>query len=313
MENLPFISVIVPAHNSARTIEKTLDSLATQNYPASRMEIIVVNNGSSDDTGDRVRRFPVTLIEEKRGDPGLARNLGVEASKGSIVLFLDSDVAAGPTLLRYHAAAHLSHPDCGGVGGPIRLSPGAGLWEKCDHYASWYHHHDRLKGHVTPNQPTANLSLRRDVWERVGGFKLGIFPAEDREFQERFRAAGFKVWFDPSAWVYHYNRVSYRAYMDHNFRWAYHGVAYKSGAGRSRFPWAYPKNEFMLLLMVVPFAVGSWGYTLWQWIRCGVYEPLWLSPLLLMGRFRYAWGVYAGGREFLRKPKSEPVECGLGK
>lgn len=313
MPRRPFISVVIPAHNCARIIESTLQSLLEQNYPEDCREIIVVNNGSTDDSGDRIRKYPVTLIEEEKGDPGLARNIGVEKARGEIILFLDSDVVASPELLSTHARLHEENPEAGGAGGPIRLPEGANLWERCDHYASWYHHHDRLPPHVTPNQPTANLSIRREVWDRVGGFLLGIYPAEDREWQERFRQAGCRVHFHPDAWVYHYNRVSYRAFLNHNYRWAYYGVAYKSRKGQSRFPWAYPRNAALLLFMTPAFAFGSWGYTLWQWIKRGVWEPVWLSPLLLRGRLQYAWGVYVGGREHLRQSKHLPAnDTGTG-
>lgn len=85
----PLVSVIIPAFNAAGFIHKAIESaLAQTHHP---FEIIVVDDGSSDDTVEVVRRYPVTLIEQKNGGPAAARNTGVQHAGGEWLGFLDHD------------------------------------------------------------------------------------------------------------------------------------------------------------------------------------------------------------------------------
>jgi glycosyltransferase involved in cell wall biosynthesis len=63
-DNWPFVSIIVPVYNGSRTIDALPSSLLTLDYPADRHEILIVDNKSTDDTRERVQRYPVTLLEE---------------------------------------------------------------------------------------------------------------------------------------------------------------------------------------------------------------------------------------------------------
>lgn len=90
-ESLPKVSVIVPVKNGGAKIQGLLDSLMQVDYPKEKLEIIVVDGNSSDDTREVVSRYEVKLLtEEKRGING-ARNTGVKHSEGDIVVFTDSD------------------------------------------------------------------------------------------------------------------------------------------------------------------------------------------------------------------------------
>jgi glycosyltransferase involved in cell wall biosynthesis len=88
---MPNYSVIIPAYNSANFIEKTLVSVKEQTFPAK--EIIVVDDGSSDNTVDVCERFDVRVISRKNGGPAAARNTGIEAAQSEWIAFLDHDDA----------------------------------------------------------------------------------------------------------------------------------------------------------------------------------------------------------------------------
>lgn len=90
--NNPTVSVVIPLFNKGKYIERALDSVFNQKY--SPLEIIVVDDGSTDDGPDRVRRFDssrVTLIRQKNKGPGAARNQGLAIAKGEYIAFLDAD------------------------------------------------------------------------------------------------------------------------------------------------------------------------------------------------------------------------------
>jgi glycosyltransferase involved in cell wall biosynthesis len=88
---LPFVSVIVPVLNGESCISDCLRSLLQLEYPRERLEIIVVDNGSTDGTLELVRRFPVRLIHEYKPGSYAARNAGVRLAKGEILAFTDAD------------------------------------------------------------------------------------------------------------------------------------------------------------------------------------------------------------------------------
>src|SRR3989344_8949499 len=87
----PRISVVVPVYNGAKTLIACLDSLMNLNIGKEEIEIIVVDNNSTDETKEIIRRYPIVyLFEENRGR-GWARNLGATYAKGEFVAFTDAD------------------------------------------------------------------------------------------------------------------------------------------------------------------------------------------------------------------------------
>ena len=95
----PRVSVVVCAYNAGDTLDDCLDSLGRLRYPD--FEVIVVNDGSSDATGDIARRYPVSLIEVPNGGLSAARNIGLSAATGEIVAYTDADVRVDPDWLTY--------------------------------------------------------------------------------------------------------------------------------------------------------------------------------------------------------------------
>ena len=106
-------SVIIPTHNRADILSETLHTLAGQSFPPAQLEVIVVDDGSTDDTEAvvRTRDYPFRLIYERLEPkaefcPARPRNHGLRAATGEIVIFLDADVLAGPGLITRHMAVH---------------------------------------------------------------------------------------------------------------------------------------------------------------------------------------------------------------
>ena len=92
-------SVIIPAYNAKKTISFTLEALLSQEGIEAG-EVIVVDDGSSDNTADLVKKYPVRLIQQANKGPASARNYGVREAKGEIVLFTDSDCIPQPGWLK---------------------------------------------------------------------------------------------------------------------------------------------------------------------------------------------------------------------
>ncbi len=111
--NQPFVSVIIPTYNRKAWLRELLDSLAQQTYPADRFEVIVVDDGSSDGTGEIAGQpFPFRLRYFRQTNQGdaAARNLGAQQSQADILLFLDDDILLEKNYLAHVVPEHVSHP-----------------------------------------------------------------------------------------------------------------------------------------------------------------------------------------------------------
>ena len=206
----PSVGVIVPVYNGADTIATCLESLLNQTYPASAYEIIVVENGSTDDTTQIVERYPVRLFHSHRRGPAAARNLGLARSEADIVAFTDADCIAHADWLTELVKPY-ADPAIGGVGGAIRA----------------YHHARRTsvelfsevhaplvnflsgENEFLPHLYTANASYRRRLLNVVGGFNPQLVTAEDVDLAWRLQLqTGARLHYTPEAIVYHRHRAT---------------------------------------------------------------------------------------------------------
>jgi glycosyltransferase involved in cell wall biosynthesis len=194
-------SVVIPARNASATLPLTLAGLAAQQGPPS-FEVIVVDDGSSDDTVERARSFdgelPLRVLASSGGDgPGAARNLGAGEARGDVLVFIDADCEPEPEwLARIVAAAR----DAELVQGKVLPPPGVqvGPFDRFIAVVSEYGLYQ-----------TANLAIHRDVFERIGGFEQIVMPRRSKELGEdawlawRARRAGARSVFADDAVVRH--------------------------------------------------------------------------------------------------------------
>ena len=106
----PLVSVIVPCYNGAAFLEEALRSALAQSYP--EVEVVVVDDGSTDSSGEIARRFPVRYIRQENRGLSEARNSGIRESKGSYLVFLDADDRLKPRAIETGLNALALRPDC---------------------------------------------------------------------------------------------------------------------------------------------------------------------------------------------------------
>ena len=204
----PFVSVIVPTRNRGEILAFTLDALARQVYPSDRMELLVIDNSSTDDTEAVVGRwaaalpFPVRFQRKENKGPASSRNLGAQLARGEVLAFTDSDCLPSPAWLRSAVAA--LEPGVGVVTGPIALQRTA------DTHFFW---NSQLDPEVWDSglYRTANLVVRKAVFEEVSGFDesyaLGprgqLMGGEDTDLGWRIRRSGLRAVFVEGALITH--------------------------------------------------------------------------------------------------------------
>ncbi|HEX2026514.1 MAG TPA: glycosyltransferase [Nitriliruptorales bacterium] len=208
----PSISVVICAYNAAATLDECLRHTRALDYP--RLEIIVVDDGSTDDTAAIVRRHPgVRLVQIGHAGLSVARNEGIRAARGEVVAYLDSD-AYPPPEWPYYLALGFDGPTVGGVGGPnvppadaprgaqvVARSPGGPV-------------HVLLSDDRAEHVPGCNMAFWKRLLEDIGGFDPVYTAAgDDVDLCWRMLDRAWDIGFHPAALVWHHRRQGLRAYL----------------------------------------------------------------------------------------------------
>ena len=207
----PFVSVIVCSYNGAPTLAACLESLGKIDYPA--YEVILVDDGSTDDTPQIAARFPnVRYLRQDNHGLSHARNTGAAAAKGEVFAYTDSDCMADKDWLYYLIGTLLSGKFAG-VGGP-NVSPPAQDWmQACVAAAPGGPSHVLLTDTVAEHIPGCNMAWYRWAFESVGGFDAEYHKAgDDVDFCWRVQQAGHEIAFSPTAIVWHHRRFTIEAF-----------------------------------------------------------------------------------------------------
>jgi cellulose synthase/poly-beta-1,6-N-acetylglucosamine synthase-like glycosyltransferase len=204
---LPFVSVVVPVRNGAATIGDLLASLKALDWPEERREIVIVDNGSTDDTAGRVRAAGLLPLVEPVAGAARARNTGAAAARGDLLVFTDADCVVSRGWLR-GLTAPFADPGIGGVGGRTETFPPATATER---YAARTRHLDaeRHLAHPTfPFAPTGNAAYRRSAFEEIGGFDVDFTWGEPVDLAKRVVRRGWRLTYAPRALVLHRARAT---------------------------------------------------------------------------------------------------------
>jgi glycosyltransferase involved in cell wall biosynthesis len=207
----PKVSVVVCTHNGARTIRSCLEGLRELDYPS--YEVIIVNDGSADETAEIAGLFPFRLITTENRGLSCARNTGMDAASGEIVAYIDDDARPDPQWLQYLAWTYLNS-DYAAVGGPNIPPPEDGPVAECVANAPGGPVHVLLTHRDAEHIPGCNFSFRKDRLMSINGFDPRFRKAgDDVDICWRFLDRGWKIGFNPGAMVWHHRRSSFQAYF----------------------------------------------------------------------------------------------------
>jgi len=209
----PKISVVLPTFNRMEVLRVCLAALAFQTLPESLWEVIVVDDGSADDTESFCLSlslpYSLQYLRQSNSGAGAARRAGVEAARGDFVLLCNDDTVASSTLVAEHLRVHIQHPrEKWAVLGQFQPS------ELCAERAlsHWFHSSPSLfpQHSLKPGQlcgsslfVTCNLSLRRDAVLKAGNFDPAFRVGEDTDLGARLARSGYRVFYHPAAHAVH--------------------------------------------------------------------------------------------------------------
>ena len=211
----PRISVIVCTHNGSGTILDCLRGIQRLDYPA--MEVIIVDDGSTDDTANIARQFPFDVISISHLGLSTARNVGLQNATGEIVAYIDDDAWPDPDWLTYLAITFRDETYAG-AGGPNIRPPGESTVSDSVADSPGGPIHVMLTDVEAEHLPGCNMAFRRNALAAVGGFDPVFRTAgDDVDLCWRMQSAGFKLVFSPAAVVWHRAPQSVAAYWNQQF------------------------------------------------------------------------------------------------
>jgi glycosyltransferase involved in cell wall biosynthesis len=237
------VSVVVPAYNCAPALERCLAALMAQSYPRDRYEIIVVDDGSTDDTAARAQALAVAwegrlrVIRKANGGPASARNAGIAATDAGteVIAFIDADCVAEPDWLAC-LAEQLASTGADGVGGPLVNIVPPGWISRYLHAARFYRH--RVRHGQVEYLVTANVAYRRAALLAVGGFSQrdGVW-GEDADLSFRLIQSGYRLLLAQQGIVFHYGTpTSLGGFIRELYRYGYGSGILARGWPRGRQP-----------------------------------------------------------------------------
>lgn len=314
----PRVTVVVPAFNASSTLPLCLRALANQDYPREAYEVVVVDDGSTDETATIARSAGVRVLSQPNQGPAVARNAGVAAATGEIVLFTDADCAPAADWIR-QMVAPLADPEIAGVKGSYRTQQRdvVARLAQCE----FEERYDRLD-----RQPLIDFvdsyaaAFRIEALHRAGGFDPAFPRAnnEDVDLSYRLARLGYRLVFNRQAVVYHRHVTSWRGYIWLKTRRGYWRImALKAHPGKALSDSYTPqllKLQALLMAAATGMALGGivWrpGLTIaagalsalilsafpflrmvWQRDR-GV--AMWAIPFVLARSAAFACGIIAG-------------------
>ncbi len=216
---LPFVSVVMPLFNEGLFIARSLDQVLAQDYPAERIEIIVADGMSNDNTREIVaeyqRRYPqILMVDNPTRFRAAGLNLAIVKSKGDVIICVDGHCEVATDFVRQDVELLREHPEAWCVGGPI-VHTGTNVFSKAVAIAMSHpfgvgtatHRFANFEGY---GEGAAFAAFRRWVFDRIGFFDEVMVRTEDDELNYRMSQAGGKTYLSP--------RVQYKYYVRDTFQ-----------------------------------------------------------------------------------------------
>ncbi|PIC75630.1 glycosyltransferase [Sporosarcina sp. P19] len=233
MTDLPTVSVFIPAHNEEVVIEQTLKAMARLYYPKEKLEVIVINDNSSDRTGaiaalygDKYPFIKVIETEEQNKGKGKssALNDALQRTESEVIVVYDADNTPEPMAVWYLVMGLVNDPKAGAVVGKFRVTNAQATWLTrfinietiC---FQWMAQAGRWSWFKVATIPGTNFAIRRSIMKELGGWDVKAL-AEDTELTVRVYDSGYHIRFFPAAITWEQEPETLSVWWKQRTRWA---------------------------------------------------------------------------------------------
>lgn len=208
------VAIVVPVFNAERTLEQCITALTNQDYPETCREIVMVDNNSTDRSAQIIHsNSSLRYLQEPKQGPAAARNHGAAAASHDLLVFTDSDCFPDPSWLRMLVSAFDEDPGLDMAGGEIiPASLERYVERKMWHQGLLVQQRMIQRRDPFPFCISANLAIRKEIFERLGGFSLDypLASGEDMALGFELYRQGGHLGYVPDAIVRHHHRTSWR-------------------------------------------------------------------------------------------------------
>jgi len=222
-DELPKVSIIIPAYNEEKSIARTIESISASDYPKNKLEIIVVDDGSKDGTLKIARKYKskiVKVLTKKNGGKGTALNLALKKVKGDIIFSMDADTFVAPHSVR-EMTRYFKNPEVMSVTPSMLIHKPKGLLQRVQQAEYLFGLFIRKAFssvnaiHVTPG---AFSAYRKTFFDKYGGYDETNIT-EDLEMSLRIQHAGFMIEYSPESPAYTIAPNKFKPLMIQRRRW----------------------------------------------------------------------------------------------
>lgn len=244
----PLVSIVIACPNDSWMLQECLDAISKQTYR--KFEVIVLPDEKIQDCG-KCRVVPTGKVR-----PAEKRNLGISKSKGDVIAFIDDDAYPDSHWLEY-AIKYFSMNDVGAVGGPGVTPPRDSYLAKLggrvysNILVSGNYRYRYESGGVrrdVDDYPSCNLLVRKDILEKINGYRTDFWPGEDTLLCKDIIDSGLRIVYDPWVVVHHHRRALFLPHLRQLGRYAFH---------RGYFVKRYPSNSMKLSYFIPSLFVAG--------------------------------------------------------
>lgn len=290
------VTVVIPAYNATKTIGDGLESFARQSFPAAEVEIIIVDDGSTDGTPEYVEGYSrnwgdgqprLHVIRQAHQGPAAARNLGAEAAQGQFLLFTDADCVPHADWIT-EMVAPFGSPDIAAVKGAYKTRQKS-LVARFAQAEFEARYRQLAAAQYVDVVFSYSAGFRREVFRTIGGFDTN-FPVadnEDTDLSYRVATAGYRIKFNPAAIVYHQHPATLKQYLRKKQSRAYWRVmVYKRFPGKALHDSYTPQT---LKLQIGSVVLGVAALALMPFIPTASYVAALAGGLFTITALPFIW------------------------
>ena len=222
LKQYPLVTVVVTVYNSEQTLRGCLESIMKLEYPRDKLKIIVVDDGSTDNSLNIVKEYHVGLVQKSHGGYPSAMNTGIKNAHGNIIMIIDSDIIVAKDWLS-KVLEEFTDSKVGIVGGYIRTVETKSFWSRLAGYELEDRYH-KLKSKYVDYLSTTCTAYKREVFDDVGFFDEKLKRDSDEDFAHRAFKAGWKIVLRKDAVCFHEWKSSLGAYFKQQLNEAKYAV-----------------------------------------------------------------------------------------